>query len=996
MSFEHYNLDNAGTTDPDFRMETVDAEAAAERLLVEYGIAPSGDPAGGMMAGATGEEQQQLPPGVAAAPPVMPPAAQPLTFTQPEEQTVTERDELIRALQRGVDPATAYAQFQHLRGTPSVARAARAPEPPAFQVHQQVVGVSGLPVHQQVTGGGGLLAPPTNVQQTVQHGGGIAVPPLPVTLQVPPPATTTTAAATVFPGVHGPAPAQDRAVGREQQVPTQHAPGATGGEPAAHRPGSLAAAAAAFFPRCEGTEYINAEIEFQFGARGSPQKQTEMREGVLASSSLAYSAFWYIPSNEKSTTLEVLHSPTKYFHHEIAVTLRGAMLAFVGDRSPRMRPTCVRLQQQKAFGWSDVALPDDRTVISAFYSEAANASRFFRMPTDAGTTTVSLPNMCVLPMSLVPWAIEKKRTLQEARHYIETLDQAQPADGLQVNWLPVLDWLAGASIDDSTGNGRLSVNHALVPITEEGFHVWQDDRMNAMLGNLAAAASAATASGSSADVQREMARLLATASGTLQVVQQSTAANAAAASPSRAATSSSSSKGKELDEWALTSLTAFCHVRHPRFLPPIWLVFQSTKNVKSHISALMVAMRGFAIANNLEIEPNLFFPNEWMNRIVTTEFSSGSVHADYSTLGHGLDIMPFLGWTAVEIRRFKKRQDAEEKTRATRTMEEEQQRVERDHLVPPSTYDEVLLAWTTTYVALQVLLGAHCPLTENFRLGREVLKSPAVVARRKEFNRKTKLCRELIFHANDDMAQYFSQRKTPGFFRSANPAFPTSLLRQLFTHMHWMTEVNRPSFPNEWIPAQDRAASTMTADAVQRELKAAVAAQTRELTQQLKAFQSSGGTGVGRGGSSPGGDQTNLGKRGGIKREPFSLTEVPEGLRGLLAKYHDKFDGRVLWKDFRTYGNFTDSQFPTLEKYKDAQGRSTICNTHVLGRCPQRDSCPKVHVPHSDLTDNFIQSVITSLRSAVDYVTANIEPMSATKRRALSNSRGRGSGGASR
>lgn len=88
--------------------------------------------------------------------------------------------------------------------------------------------------------------------------------------------------------------------------------------PSQKRPGSLAAAADKLGPRTRDPTYINAEIQFQFKARGLPQKQNEVREGILASSSLAYGAFWYIASKEKSTTLEVLHSATKYFHNEVA------------------------------------------------------------------------------------------------------------------------------------------------------------------------------------------------------------------------------------------------------------------------------------------------------------------------------------------------------------------------------------------------------------------------------------------------------------------------------------------------------------------------------------------------------------------------------------------------------------------------------------------------------------------------------------------------------
>ena len=200
MSFENFNFDNAGATDPEFRMETVNAETAAQRLLVEYGINPNGEPTGGPVP--VGEQQQDhFPSGVAAVPLAGPPAgttparpsqpSAPPTITQPGgllQPVGMDRDELIQALQRGDDPSTAYAQFQQRRGMASSARAAHAPAPPTLEVHQQVLGVP-------AGGGTGLPAPQANVHQVVQHGG-MVFPHLPAPPQVPTrqtgPAATTT------------------------------------------------------------------------------------------------------------------------------------------------------------------------------------------------------------------------------------------------------------------------------------------------------------------------------------------------------------------------------------------------------------------------------------------------------------------------------------------------------------------------------------------------------------------------------------------------------------------------------------------------------------------------------------------------------------------------------------------------------------------------------------------------------------------------------------
>lgn len=123
-------------------MGTEDAEAVAQRLLVEYRIAPSGETAGGPIPGAAGEEQQQLPPGATAAPPAAPPPAQPAqshtpAVTQPEElQTAaTERDdELIRALAAGGRPGDG------IRAVPATSRDAL---PHARRARSRAAGVFG-------------------------------------------------------------------------------------------------------------------------------------------------------------------------------------------------------------------------------------------------------------------------------------------------------------------------------------------------------------------------------------------------------------------------------------------------------------------------------------------------------------------------------------------------------------------------------------------------------------------------------------------------------------------------------------------------------------------------------------------------------------------------------------------------------------------------------------------------------------------------------------
>lgn len=289
------------------------------------------------------------------------------------------------------------------------------------------------------------------------------------------------------------------------------------------------------------------------------------------------------------------------------------------------------------------------------------------------------------------------------------------------------------------GNGRITVDHAPVRNTEEEFHKWKVAHLESTLGELSTATPSATEGGlgGMAPIAQHLTATLASTANTLQVIQQqqSTSANTAAAAAASASTSTTSG-GKGFDEYMLTALCAFCRVTHPRSLPPIWLVFNSTNNVQTQASTFADAMKTFAYANQIEIEENLFFPDVWMKRIVRTEFSLGMVRAGYSTLGYGVDMMPFLGRSVEEIQVMKKRQAAAIKTQATRTLDE-QERLEtiNEPSPPPFNYTDLVKAWRTTFVGLRILFGWECPLTINFWDGLGILESDGVKAAKEDFDR---------------------------------------------------------------------------------------------------------------------------------------------------------------------------------------------------------------------------------------------------------------------
>ena len=757
--------------------------------------------------------------------------------------------------------------------------------------------------------------------------------------------------------------------------------------------------------------YINGELEFQQAAAAGTRQQDEFRDAVLSLQSIEGAVFMYVASGGKSPRVAILHSPAKYFSITVATHLNHSLLGFVGDRSQVMHPTPVKLQTKKAFGWSTVKATTDRAAVTAFYANPEHANRFYTIPEGAPTSTESYPNMCIVPISFLPWLTSSTRTLQQVRNEVERRNASQSADNTPtVNWEPVLRWLVAASHDDGTGNGRLTVNHDHVESSEIGFHEWISRRLEQRLGNVTdgqapasgAASGTATPQGVPAPWEQQMTATLSATAMAMQALQKSQSSPPSGTQTSARATSSSA--GAEYSDVQIAVLLGFHGTADPRKIQPIWHEFSRTSSWTAHRDSFKHTILKYAETNRIIIDRNLDFPRDWIKKLVSVEFSTGGTGASYATLGKGVDMLAFLPYKKQEIADNRDREERQRLTQSTRTYDEQTKWDAKGPRLPADNYDKLKRNWATTFVALRVLFGPLSPLVKNFSDGYTVLGSERAEDHEDKFT--VQLCREITFHACDDIAYFFSQRKHPEFFDGNPPlAWPESLLHLIFRNIQFQEAITRTNFPRQWETSTASFASGLTEASLQALITSVSAGasrdQTADLRRQLTALQQrqqrstagtpvpgqalgSGGSGGGGGGS---GDSPSRQTR---PRQTFTLTEIHEALHDTMKDYHGKFDGRVLWKDILEQGNFERDQLPTLPQYmKD--GKSTICWVSVLGRC-SRPECRFEHPKRSEMdAESFIAKAVALIKPGVEWVFLNRVPYTEDERkRQRTGSRGRG------
>ena len=755
--------------------------------------------------------------------------------------------------------------------------------------------------------------------------------------------------------------------------------------------GTLAARAGGFAPDSLNSTFINAELNMQCASNASQATRTEFQDAVLATDSLVSGMFVFLRGN-RLPVITYFHSPAKFYHLTAAQDLKGKAIAFVGDRtSPMMQPTPVLLAPKKTWDWKKVTFVDDRIKMSEFYNQAANANKFWAPEETATPTEKEFPPVLIIPMSMVAWITEKKRTVNDLRKEFERRATAGTTDGGIVNWEFHIQWTVAASQSDGSNEGKITYQPLVSLETERGFKEWCVSRVDRTLGQWQTPSVHGGRPRGEMDAQSISSVIQATMASTITGLATIQSQNASTRLPSAARTTRKGKLPDPYDKWQIAALMAFCGVNSVKSLPPIWKAFQTTTSVETHKKSLNSAMEKWGNAYGIQLELNYTLMTKWMEGIVKMEFGTGGGTAAYSTAGKAISMLAFLPYTADEKQVLLAQEEAERKTEGTRTVDDQRKIDGKGPRLPAATYEKLRRNWGTYLAFLMVLFGDKSDIVIKLHEGYEILDSREVQAREAFFT--TSICRQLTWVIIDDARYFFHQSKSPSFFRQTAPLrYPRSLLEDIFSDIRWQKEPNRQCFPAAWrtpspmAPAAQPQGWQTGTNAAQQQHAALIAQYKRQLAeaqQQLAQCRNAGGVL-----DSPGKVPSGGGYEAPPGRVPFDINKIHVEFREMMRIYHGLFEGRILFTKIVAAANINQEALPKIATHMKGE-RSTICWSALLGQC-NNQSCDRAHIPPDEIDPKWAQKAVAQLTAGVNWVVANVTPNARSPTRKRKGSRGGG------
>jgi hypothetical protein len=418
--------------------------------------------------------------------------------------------------------------------------------------------------------------------------------------------------------------------------------------------------------------------------------------------------------------------------------------------------------------------------------------------------------------------------------------------------------------------------------------------------------------------------------------------------------------GKKYDEYQQAILKGFAHTHEQNEVPRIWGAFQSTKHMDTHRDNITRAMMVWATSQqqHVTIDRSLYLPVTTLREILALRFNPGGTMAELDTADSGLSILICRARSSESKTALKRRELAEERTRATRTLaEEEQLGTDSSSTLCPEDYNELLRCLGTYCALLHTLFGRKCAFYKQcFQLW-ETLESDFVYERRHFFT--PLYCRQLVWAIIEEGRAYFSKRLSPDHFIGIDPydiRYPRSTLSELCGLVRHQTPIIRSSFPDEWTSTTTR---NRVATTVSRNAAAAAPIPSVTTGNQAPSVVSALSTGTGMRTTNTQGTRTPVAIR---------ASNIHPTIKTLMEPHIAKWRGVLL-------GAMCDHLNISLDELPKLPGESAMCYNFVLGRCVHagcnhRDG----HINASDITDEFATAITDKLRPAVAHFKAHGAP----------------------
>jgi hypothetical protein len=412
---------------------------------------------------------------------------------------------------------------------------------------------------------------------------------------------------------------------------------------------------------------------------------------------------------------------------------------------------------------------------------------------------------------------------------------------------------------------------------------------------------------------------------------------------------------RTFSEYQLAKLKGFCCIRTNAGLPEIWDYFKSTKEVDTKRTQLVEDMKKWATANEVQMNPGIYFNKTCMDDIVKMDFCPGTPTAYLSTAEQGISILMCRPRLGNETDNIHSKEQAALLTARNHTLANALHLGRRDPRPPAKTYHELKLDLGTFCALLAVFFGKKCDFFDNCFALFCMLDSDYVFANAHNFS--PLMCRQITWAIINDSHQYFFRTLTADQFLSRHVHWPTSLLMHIIgADIQACHEIRMGNFPDKWRnsstvgsllkPAHDRIGRARQAMPFPLPPGLPLASvlqwggpQERSQSARLDAAAS------------------------GPHDKPMLIRsqDVHPAFTQLMSCYITHFRS-VQWKTLLRAGKPTESDLPSIPAYVK-NGKNTLCCVYILGKCQGKMSgkSPDGHALTRKISNDFARSLCATI-----------------------------------
>jgi len=209
-------------------------------------------------------------------------------------------------------------------------------------------------------------------------------------------------------------------------------------------------------------------------------------------------------------------------------------------------------------------------------------------------------------------------------------------------------------------------------------------------------------------------------------------------------------------------------------------------------------MKQWARDEGVSIDPSTFIMKTNMEDLVKCRFNPGGASsASYTSAEVGLGPLMVIARTNEEVELELRREEAEDESSGTRTLQEAMGLRRADPRRPPRGYYEMKENIATFASLLFVCFGHKCPLYIQIYRIYKVLDTSLLRDQKSKFGRLR--CAQLTWQIIEECRSFFAQRCAPVDFTSGGPiSYPTSELGGLLEDLKRGKPLDTINLPRQW------------------------------------------------------------------------------------------------------------------------------------------------------------------------------------------------------